>query len=242
MARVRTYAAFAAVSILALILGVALGLGASQSTATATTATNTVTDTKTVTNLSTSVSTTTLGGGASTIVSTTTATVGGGVSTTTVSATTTITAQGGPILDVCFAKVAQCDTVVIRWINAANRSIYVEMYSFTSDGIRDALIAAHNRGIDLKIVVDSSEAGGQGAEYATLKAAGINILLDGNSGLLHDKVAIIDNATVLTGSYNWSAAAENSNDENLVVLQSQPVTNEYMAEFNRIEAVAVAHA
>ena len=61
---------------------------------------------------------------------------------------------------------------------------------------------------------------------------------DGNPGLMHHKVIIIDRSIVITGSYNFSASAEEVNDENLIVIFSPDIAAQYLAEFMRIYAQA----
>ncbi|MEM1518588.1 MAG: phospholipase D-like domain-containing protein, partial [Nitrososphaerota archaeon] len=67
-----------------------------------------------------------------------------------------------------------------------------------------------------------------------LKNAGVDIRIDGNPDLMHHKFAVIDDEVVITGSYNWSAAAEDKNDENLVVLRDEEVAQLYRKEFERV--------
>jgi len=90
----------------------------------------------------------------------------------------------------------------------------------------------------VKIVVEKSQSTGQGAEYATLKSLGFNIRLDSNSGDMHDKVAIIDGHIILTGSFNWSVAANEQNNENLVVLDNASWAAAFEAQFQQIYNVA----
>ncbi len=125
-------------------------------------------------------------------------------------------------------------SLVVRWIDRANSSVHVLIYSFTLDAIRNSLIAAKNRGVDVKVVVERSNANEKGAEYQHLKNVGVDIRLDTNSGLMHDKVAVIDGHIILTGSYNWSAAATTSNNENLVVIDSANWASAFETQFQQV--------
>lgn len=128
---------------------------------------------------------------------------------------------------------------ILDLINAATESVHFLAYSFTSDDIGQAIIARAQAGLEVRGVVDVSQSTGDGSEYETLKAAGVNVRLDGNSnGLMHDKVIIIDRSIVITGSYNFTAAAENKNDENLVVINNEAAAFKYMDEFEKIFAEA----
>jgi len=137
------------------------------------------------------------------------------------------------ILGVYFSPNGQCESKVIEWIGRANSSIHILIYSFTLDSVSDALITAHNEGIEIKIVFEKSQIS-QYSEYPTLKTAGVTVRNDTNSKLMHHKVMIVDETIVLTGSFNWSASGQESNNENLIVLNSTYIANIYEGEFQEI--------
>jgi phosphatidylserine/phosphatidylglycerophosphate/cardiolipin synthase-like enzyme len=99
------------------------------------------------------------------------------------------------------------------------------------DDVRDALIQAKKRGVDVKVVFDEEQAYGQGSEYSNLKAAGVDVRIDTGPGLMHDKVAIIDNRIIITGSFNWSQAGNQENNENLVIIDSSSWAAVYEQQF-----------
>ncbi len=138
------------------------------------------------------------------------------------------------LVEYCFSPGGNCASIVVKWINRANSSVHVLIYSFTLDAIRNALIDAKNRGINVKVVMERSNANEKGTEYQNLKNAGVDIRLDTNSGLMHDKVAIIDGRIILTGSYNYSAAANTSNNENLVVIDSNAWASAFETQFQQV--------
>jgi phosphatidylserine/phosphatidylglycerophosphate/cardiolipin synthase-like enzyme len=150
----------------------------------------------------------------------------------------TVTRTGFGLVEYAFSPGGKCANLVIKWIQRANSTIHIMIYSFTLDNVRDALIQAKNRGVDVKIVMDREQAGGQGSEYGTLKNAGIDVRLDSNPHLMHDKVAVIDGHIILTGSFNWSAAGNNDNNENLVVLDSQAWSAAFEIQFQQIYSIA----
>jgi phospholipase D len=155
-------------------------------------------------------------------------------------ATTAITVQPGAqdLVQYCFSPGGDCANLVIYWIGRANSSIHVLIYSFTLDTITAALIQAKQAkpNLDVKIVWDESNVNGTGSEYQRLKSAGFNIRVDHRGGLLHDKVAIIDSHIILTGSFNWSDAANKTNRENLIVLDSNTWASAYEQNFQQIWA------
>jgi hypothetical protein len=127
---------------------------------------------------------------------------------------------------------------LITEINRAQSTIDIAIYSFTADAIRDALISARNRGVAIRIIADTSQANGLGSEIAALESLGFSLKRSAGAsgGIMHNKVMIIDGKLLFTGSYNWSASAEDSNFENAAFIQASTVIQSYIAEFNRIWA------
>ena len=138
------------------------------------------------------------------------------------------------LVQYCLSPDGDCVKVILFWIARANASIHILIFDFSLDSIRDALIKAKNRGIDVRIVMEQDTISNTGSEYRNLKQAGIDVRLDANSALMHDKTAVIDNHIIITGSYNWTASANNRNNDNLVVIDSQAWAEAYEAEFQRI--------
>jgi phosphatidylserine/phosphatidylglycerophosphate/cardiolipin synthase-like enzyme len=129
---------------------------------------------------------------------------------------------------------------IIERINAAQRTIGFQLLTLTRGDIASALIARKNAGLSVRGDMDNNT--DAGSEYANLVANGVDVHLKTGGGLLHHKYAIFDfdvapspwqtfNATTLTGSHNWSSAAENNNNENTVIVPDPGVTNQYLQEF-----------
>jgi phosphatidylserine/phosphatidylglycerophosphate/cardiolipin synthase-like enzyme len=144
-------------------------------------------------------------------------------------------AQTVTVLSVCFSPDGNCGAIVTFWISRANSTIHIEIYDFTLDQIGDSLVKAHqgNPNLDIKIVWEDSTVKGTGSEYEKLIAAGISIHIDTRSGLMHDKVAIIDGRIVLTGSFNWTNGANKTNRENLIVIDSSQIAAPYETNFQQ---------
>lgn len=134
----------------------------------------------------------------------------------------------------CFSKVDDCDDLLAKLIRKAKVNIRVMVMLITADTLADELIRAHNRGVNIKIIIDDNWVNRTGSDFWKLKMAGIEIRHDGKSSLMHHKVMIIDGKIVVTGSYNWSKSAEDRNDENIVVIKNKKVAKIYLREFNRI--------
>jgi phosphatidylserine/phosphatidylglycerophosphate/cardiolipin synthase-like enzyme len=120
-------------------------------------------------------------------------------------------------------------------LNNASESVHFLAYSFTNDDFGKILIQKAGKGLKISGVMDAEQVkSNKGTEYDPLKQAGIDVWLDGNSGLMHHKVFIIDEKVVILGSYNFSASAEKTNDENTLIIFSPQIAKLYMQEFHRV--------
>jgi phosphatidylserine/phosphatidylglycerophosphate/cardiolipin synthase-like enzyme len=124
---------------------------------------------------------------------------------------------------------------ILSAVNAAEESIYFLAYSFTSDDLRQALISHAQEGINVAGVFDHDQyLFNTGTEYENLLNAGVDVRLDGNPRLMHEKVIIVDQQVVITGSYNFSNNAEYNNDENTLIIHNQDIAALYLAEFQQV--------
>jgi phosphatidylserine/phosphatidylglycerophosphate/cardiolipin synthase-like enzyme len=133
--------------------------------------------------------------------------------------------------EVYFSPAGGATDAVVRRLASARREVLVQAYHFTSRPIAEALVAAHRRGVRVEVIVDPSQAR-DGAEVAALLArAGIAPLVDGTHAIAHDKVLVIDGATVVTGSFNFTRSAETRNAENLLVVDDARLAARYARNF-----------
>ena len=143
---------------------------------------------------------------------------------------------GGIDIESYFSPSDGTTSKIISQINSADYSIYLAQYVITRDDIRDAIISRHNSGMnDLRGVVDQTDA--SGTEFYNLQSYGE--MYANPSPTLHHKYGIIDasypdsDPVVITGSHNWSSAAENDNDENTLIIHDLDIANQYMQEFKK---------
>jgi phosphatidylserine/phosphatidylglycerophosphate/cardiolipin synthase-like enzyme len=127
---------------------------------------------------------------------------------------------------------------LVQLIADSNQRIQFLAYVFTSDPIADELLAAHQRGVEVQGVVESSQAEMLGSDYLRMLEAGLNVRRDSNPKSMHHKVILVDDSIVVTGSYNFSKSAKERNDENLMILHAPDVAAAYKQEFDRIFAAA----
>lgn len=146
--------------------------------------------------------------------------------------------QETPAADALFSPAGGVRARIIREIDRAQSSIDVAIYSFTSNEIRDALIAARGRGVAIRIAADTSQATTSGGEIPTLEQLGFSVrrMTGLGTGIMHNKYMIVDGRLVVTGSYNWSVSAENSNFENAVFLEQAPLVQKFISDFRSLWA------
>jgi len=139
----------------------------------------------------------------------------------------------------CFAPEQNCAAMAIGAIDAAEREILVNAYVLTIGcGIPPALIRAHNRGVDVRLIADCLAPCEQKEGIDPLAAAGIPVWIDAHARIAHEKALIIDRRVTVMGSYNFSAdAARNSEDLNVVA--SPEVAETYAAHWQARQALSI---
>jgi phosphatidylserine/phosphatidylglycerophosphate/cardiolipin synthase-like enzyme len=141
----------------------------------------------------------------------------------------------GTQLDIYFSPDDGVAAQLIARILKAQSSIHFLAYSFTSDDVAGAILSRAQAGVSVSGVFEASQVESNlGGEYQHLLDAGLDVRLDGNSRNMHHKVMIIDEQTVVTGSYNFSANAEERNDENLLIINNPELARQFEQEFEEI--------
>lgn len=141
----------------------------------------------------------------------------------------------GTRLEVYFSPEDGVLVHLMELVRGAQESIDFLAYSFTTDKLADAMITRSKKGVTVQGVFDEDQYySNAGTEFDTFKKAGLDVRLDGNPRLMHHKVIIIDGKIVITGSYNFTASAEERNDENVLIIYSPQVAAQYLTEFQRV--------
>jgi phosphatidylserine/phosphatidylglycerophosphate/cardiolipin synthase-like enzyme len=149
-------------------------------------------------------------------------------------AKTKFTLSGIPIENY-YSPEDTIDSRLVSLVGSAQKSVHVLAYSFTLDRLADALIKAEKNHVQVSGVFDEESAGSnQGADFSKLKKAGLDVRLDGEAGLMHTKAIIVDGRTVAFGSYNFTASAENKNDENVLIITDPVLAGSFEQAFDRI--------
>jgi phosphatidylserine/phosphatidylglycerophosphate/cardiolipin synthase-like enzyme len=129
---------------------------------------------------------------------------------------------------VCFSPKGGCTEAIINEINQAKTEIFVQAYSFTSAPIAKALTTAHKRGVKVQAVLDKSQRSAKYTSATFLANSGIPTFIDDKHAIAHNKIMIIDRIKVITGSFNFTKAAEEKNAENILIITSRELAKLYL--------------
>jgi phosphatidylserine/phosphatidylglycerophosphate/cardiolipin synthase-like enzyme len=135
-------------------------------------------------------------------------------------------------IEVYFSPRGGAIEAILKEIRGARSSILVQAYSFTSEPVAAALAAAHRRGVRVEIILDQSKTVEEKQSKAGFMAhSGVPVRVDAQHGSAHNKVMILDDQTVVTGSYNFTRHAEEDNAENLLIIRNKALAAKYTANW-----------
>jgi phosphatidylserine/phosphatidylglycerophosphate/cardiolipin synthase-like enzyme len=135
--------------------------------------------------------------------------------------------QPAEILAIYFTPPAGGASGLIKQIDGAKKSIKVMAYGFTATNLADALVRAKRRGLEVVLIQDEKTAQNNRETLPILLAAGIEVRSDGKHAIQHNKVMLIDDDIVITGSYNFTKSAESRNAENIMIVRSSYAAKRY---------------
>jgi phosphatidylserine/phosphatidylglycerophosphate/cardiolipin synthase-like enzyme len=125
--------------------------------------------------------------------------------------------------------------LIVQTISAAQVSIRVAAYSFTSEPIAKALVEAHKKGVDVKVVLDKSQRTAKYTSATFLANMGVPTRINDKYAIMHNKYMVIDGKDVQQGSFNYSKAAEKKNAENVLVIKdTQELAKKYLDNWNKL--------
>lgn len=134
---------------------------------------------------------------------------------------------------VCFTPNRKCQLQIIDVINKAKDSVFVQAYSFTDRDIAQALVEAAKRGVKVRLLLDKSNRSDKRSAKDIVIQNSLPLRFDSPLGIAHNKVMILDRSIILSGSYNFSAAAYKRNTENLLILHSPDLAKEYIQNWQK---------
>ncbi len=135
-------------------------------------------------------------------------------------------------LSIYFSPVDKIiETKIIPEINSAKNYIYISSFIITHYGIKDALISAKKRGVEIKIITDATSASGKYSIHNELRNNNISVKVENKAGKMHAKSLVIDDRIIFIGSLNLTKSAENKNDENVLLIKNTKAAKIFKQHF-----------
>ena len=132
-----------------------------------------------------------------------------------------------------FTPSKKCENSIIQRIDTAEKSIDAAVYAINNKDIVKALKKAHKRGVKIRILTDKLQACNKNSKVRELYDYGVKIRVNSKHKIEHNKFAVFDFESVVTGSYNWTEPASNKNSENCLFFnRNRKTVREYHDRFN----------
>lgn len=143
---------------------------------------------------------------------------------------------------VCFTPGGDCTQEVVDSINNSVNAIWVQAYTFTSRPIQRALVDAKQRGVNVQVILDKDalQYNQNLLNYFTQNK--IPVWIDYQPSIAHNKVMIIDQTRVITGSFNFTYAAQNKNAENLLIIDDEGLAKKYLQNWQNRQSVSNSYS
>ncbi len=135
------------------------------------------------------------------------------------------------VLGVYFTPPANAAAAIVKAIDASDREVLVQAYGFTHNGIAQALVRAHQRGVKVRVLLDQKSQTTNRYVIGVLTDADMAVRQDGQHAIAHNKVMLIDQAVVITGSFNFTNSAETRNAENVLIVKSPDLALQYRLQW-----------
>ena len=146
--------------------------------------------------------------------------------------------NGTPISVIFTSEDGALEQAIIPLVNSAQSSIRFLAFSFTDYPLANAMITRLRNGVNVAGVYERVGSDTEASEFKTLFCAGVPVRKDGNPSFMHNKIIVVDERYVVTGSMNYSTSAEEGNDENVIILDNPDIARLYLQDFDRIWAQA----
>lgn len=147
--------------------------------------------------------------------------------------------EPGSTFQVCFTPFQACNQLILQLINRAQHSIKMQAYGLSNCAVVRALVAAKKRGVDIMVLLDkTSLLSNYNFILYDLTEAGIPFLIDYQTGVAHNKLIIVDDKYVETGSFNFYEDIERKNAENMLIIKSKKLLPHYIHNFDKLKDIS----
>jgi len=135
---------------------------------------------------------------------------------------------------VVFSPGEDCLNALLSLIRSSKKSLQICVFTISDNRIRDALIDAHQRGVDIRIITDNDKTEDQGSDIETLAYKGLSVRVDNTRHHMHHKFVVVDEKVLATGSFNWTLSASKYNHENILQINDTKVIADFVEEFEKL--------
>ncbi len=136
--------------------------------------------------------------------------------------------------EVWFSPGHACLDAVLGHLHGCRQSMDICVFTIADDRISEAILAAHRRGVSIRLISDNDKRTDQGSDIAQFANAGIEVALDRSDAHMHHKFALFDGQRLLNGSFNWTRSASLYNEENLVSTDDPVQVGHFTAQFEAL--------
>lgn len=133
-----------------------------------------------------------------------------------------------------FSPGMECLNAINSEFRRAAKSADVCVFTITDDRIVEAMLAAHKRGVNVRVISDDEKSTDRGSDIDRLAKAGLDVRTDSSPSHMHHKFAVFDGTRVVTGSYNWTRSAAAHNHENLIISDDTELAIAFVKTFARL--------
>lgn len=133
-----------------------------------------------------------------------------------------------------FSPGDTCLRAIVQQLRAVRRAADLCVFTISDDRITEEVLAAHRRGVAIRVITDNDKEYDSGSDIGRIRAAGVAVALDQTDAHMHHKFAIFDGLRLLNGSYNWTRSAATYNEENLVLSHEASLVRRFQDEFDTL--------
>jgi mitochondrial cardiolipin hydrolase len=135
------------------------------------------------------------------------------------------------IAEAHFSPGEDCRRQLLDLLVGVRKSIDISVFTISDDRLSDAIVTAHKRGVNVRLITDNDKAYDQGSDVFDLIDLGLSVRMDASENHMHHKFAVIDKKILVNGSFNWTRSATDYNQENILVTDEPKLVTAYLNEF-----------
>ena len=140
----------------------------------------------------------------------------------------------GVTSEVYFSPGNECKNRIISLLDSARSTVDVCVFTISDNDISGALLAAHERRVGVRVITDNDKANDRGSDVEMLLVKGVAVVKDKTSNHMHHKFALIDQAYLINGSFNWTRSASKYNNENITVVSTPKTITSFSQKFEEM--------